>query len=104
MRRPDALRGILLWEERERRRLEILSPSMTRRLSLARGDGRGITQASMREFMEDVKRRGRLRSPQSKRRADGASGRTPQADVDFDDIWYYIASGSGSTEIADRFH
>jgi toxin ParE1/3/4 len=29
--------------------------------------------------------------------------RTPQADADLDDIWYYIASGSGSVEIADRF-
>jgi toxin ParE1/3/4 len=29
--------------------------------------------------------------------------RTPQADSDLDDIWYYIAIQSGSTEIADRF-
>lgn len=29
--------------------------------------------------------------------------RTPQADSDIDDIWYYIASKSGSVEIADRF-
>ena len=29
--------------------------------------------------------------------------RSPQADSDFDDIWYYVASKSGSFDIADRF-
>ena|SRR5437660_1805017 len=29
--------------------------------------------------------------------------RAPQADSDLDDIWYYVASKSGSIEIADRF-
>ena len=28
--------------------------------------------------------------------------RTPQADFDLDDIWYYIATHSGSPDIADR--
>ena len=28
--------------------------------------------------------------------------RTPQADSDLDDIWYYVATNSGSAEIADR--
>ena len=28
--------------------------------------------------------------------------RTPQADSDLDDIWYYIATRSGSIETADR--
>ena len=28
--------------------------------------------------------------------------RSPQADSDLDDIWYYAASKSGSVEIADR--
>ena len=28
--------------------------------------------------------------------------RTPQADSDLDDIWYYVASRSNSVEIADR--
>ena len=28
--------------------------------------------------------------------------RAPQADSDLDDIWYYVASKSGSVEIADR--
>ena len=29
--------------------------------------------------------------------------RTSQADSDLDDIWYYVASKSGSLDIADRF-
>jgi toxin ParE1/3/4 len=29
--------------------------------------------------------------------------RTPQADSDLDDIWYYVASKSGSLDVADRF-
>ncbi len=29
--------------------------------------------------------------------------RTPQADSDLDDIWFYIATKSDSVEIADRF-
>lgn len=28
--------------------------------------------------------------------------RTPQADSDLDDIWYYVATESGSVDIADR--
>jgi len=32
-----------------------------------------------------------------------AHQRTPQADSDLDDIWYYVATKSGSLDIADRF-
>jgi toxin ParE1/3/4 len=32
-----------------------------------------------------------------------AHRRTPQADADLDEIWYYVASKSDSLEIADRF-
>ena len=32
-----------------------------------------------------------------------AHRRTLQADSDLDDIWYYVASKSGSLDIADRF-
>jgi toxin ParE1/3/4 len=28
--------------------------------------------------------------------------RAPEADFDLDDIWYYVATRSGSTDIADR--
>ena len=52
-REEDAVKEALsLWEERERRRLEA---------SLARGEGRTITQESMRELAEQGKRRGRAR-------------------------------------------
>jgi toxin ParE1/3/4 len=29
--------------------------------------------------------------------------RTPQADSDLDDIWYYVATKSGNFDVADRF-
>jgi toxin ParE1/3/4 len=31
-----------------------------------------------------------------------AHRRSPQADSDLDDIWYYVATNSGSLDIADR--
>jgi len=53
--------ALSLWEERERRRLEILVAVDEAEASLARGEGRVITEESMRELAEDVKRRGRAR-------------------------------------------
>jgi hypothetical protein len=50
-----------LWEERERTRAEILAAVDEAVASLARGEGRIITQESMRELAEDLKRRGRAR-------------------------------------------
>ena len=49
------------WEERERRRVEILPAVDDAEASLSRGEGRPITQESMRQLAEDVKRRGRAR-------------------------------------------
>ena len=61
-REEDAVREALcLWEERERARLEILAAVDEAEASLARGDGRMITQQSMRDLAEDVKQRGRVR-------------------------------------------
>ena len=61
-RPEDAVREALsLWEERERRRAEILAAIDTAEASLARGEGRVLTQESMRELANDVKQRGRLR-------------------------------------------
>ena len=61
-REEDAVKEALsLWEERERRRLEILAAVDEAEASLARGEGRAITQESMRELAADVKRRGRAR-------------------------------------------
>jgi len=48
-------------EERERTRAEILAAVDDAEASLARGEGRIITQESMRELAGEVKRRGRER-------------------------------------------
>jgi len=61
-RAEDAVQQALsLWEERERTRAEILASVDAAEASLARGEGRIITQESMRELAEDVKTRGRAR-------------------------------------------
>lgn len=50
-----------LWEERERKREEILAAVDVAEASLARGEGRVITEESMRQLAEDVKQGGRAR-------------------------------------------
>jgi len=61
-RAEDAVQQALsLWEERERTRAEILASVDAAEASLARGEGRIITQESMRQRSEDVKKRGRAR-------------------------------------------
>ena len=61
-RAEDAVReALLLWEERERRRSEILAAVDTAEASHSRGEGRAVTQQSMRELANEVKQRGRLR-------------------------------------------
>jgi Arc/MetJ-type ribon-helix-helix transcriptional regulator len=61
-REEDAVQEALsLWEERERTRAEILAAVDTAEASLACGGGRTITQQSMRELGDEVKRRGRAR-------------------------------------------
>ncbi len=62
--------ALALWIERERRREEILAAIDEAETSLARGEGIIITESSMRELAEDVKRRGRARL-----RAEETSGR-----------------------------
>ena len=58
----DAVQEALaLWEERERRRVEFRATIDEARASLARGEGREITQESMRELSAEVKERGRAR-------------------------------------------
>ena len=58
----DAIEEALaLWEERERRKAEILAAVDAAETSLARGEGYPITEESMRELAEDVKRHGRAR-------------------------------------------
>lgn len=61
-REEDALQDALsLWEERERERAEILAAVDMAEASIARGEGRIITQQSMRELADEVKQRGRAR-------------------------------------------
>jgi putative addiction module CopG family antidote len=66
----EAVREALaLWEERERRRLEILAAVDEAEASLARGEGLPLTPASVREIAGDVKSRGRRRLDASGRRS-----------------------------------
>ena len=58
----DAVREALaLWEERERQRAEFLLTIDEAKASLARDEGRVITQDSMRALAGEVKERGRAR-------------------------------------------
>jgi len=62
-REEDAVKEALsLWEERERRRLEILVAVDKAESSLGRGEGRRVTTAEeARQLADDVKRRGMAR-------------------------------------------
>lgn len=58
----DAVKeALLLWEERERTRAEILAAVETAEASLARGEGRTIAAESMQQLADEVKQRGRAR-------------------------------------------
>jgi Arc/MetJ-type ribon-helix-helix transcriptional regulator len=61
-REEDALQEALsLWEELERTRAEILATVDLAEASLARGEGRIITEQSMRDLADEVKQRGLAR-------------------------------------------
>lgn len=61
-REEDAIREALsLWEERERRRAEMLFAVDEAEASIGRGEGGLISEESMRQLAADVKRRGRAR-------------------------------------------
>jgi len=53
--------ALTLWEERERTRAEILVAVDEADMSLARGQGRVITEQSMLDLAAKVKQRGRAR-------------------------------------------
>jgi len=53
--------ALALWESRERTRSEVLAMVDTAEASLARGEGRVITERSMSDLANEVKRRGRGR-------------------------------------------
>jgi len=68
-REEDAVREALaLWEQRERARAQILAAVDAADASLARGEGRSITQESMRQLAGEVKSRGRARLAAEKSR------------------------------------
>jgi hypothetical protein len=54
------LEALALWEERERQRAELLLNLNDAKKSLAGGEGRVITQESMRVLASEVKERGRV--------------------------------------------
>jgi Arc/MetJ-type ribon-helix-helix transcriptional regulator len=61
-REEDAVKEALaLWEERERTRAEFLATLDQAEASLAPGEGRVITQESMRSLAEEVHQRGLAR-------------------------------------------
>jgi Arc/MetJ-type ribon-helix-helix transcriptional regulator len=61
-REEDAIEEALaLWEERERTRAEVLDGLDRAEASVARGEGRTITEQSMRDLAAAVKQRGRAR-------------------------------------------
>jgi putative addiction module CopG family antidote len=62
-RKEDAVREAMsLWEERERRRLEILVAVDQAEASLARGEGRRITtHDQVTQLIDDIKARGMAR-------------------------------------------
>jgi Arc/MetJ-type ribon-helix-helix transcriptional regulator len=70
--KEDAVQEAMsLWEERERRRLEIVTAVEQAEASLARGEGRRITtHEEMTQLTGDIKRRGmaRLSAEQNLRR------------------------------------
>ncbi len=53
--------ALALWEKRERRRLEIITMVEDAEASLARGEGREITEESMKALADEIKQRGRRR-------------------------------------------
>jgi putative addiction module CopG family antidote len=61
-REEDAIREALaLWESRERSRAQLLANIDAAEAALARGEGRAVTEESVRQLAQDVKQRGRAR-------------------------------------------
>ena len=59
--------ALALWEERERRRLELVTSIEAATAAYERGEGRPITSDSMRALASDVKARGRKRLAKQQR-------------------------------------
>jgi hypothetical protein len=67
--------ALALWEDRERQRAEFLLTLDDARASLARGEGRVITEESMRQLAKEVKERGRARKTMRHQRCVVSSAR-----------------------------
>ena len=79
LREEDAVKEALsLWEERERSRAEILAAVDEAEASLARGEGRAITQESMRELASEVTQRGRARLAAEQKSEQRSGQQTPR--------------------------
>ena len=53
--------ALALWEERERRRVALIASLNDARASLARGEGKELTEEGLRDLAGSVKERGRAR-------------------------------------------
>ena len=60
--------ALLLWEERERKRAEILAAVDAAEAALARGEGRIMDEQSIRDLGKSVGQRGRTRLPAERSR------------------------------------
>jgi len=81
-REEDAVKeALVLWEERERTRAELLASVDAAKASLARGHGRIITQQSMRDLSQEVKQRGRARPGCASKASAEIANNTPQHDL-----------------------
>jgi hypothetical protein len=102
LHRPEEAmqQALLLWEERERRRLEILAevdyPKRPRLVVKAAASRRARNPTNSSATSPDAVWRG---SPPSKLRADDLSPFRPGGSQ-LDDIWLYIARESGSVDMA----
>lgn len=89
--------ALLLWEEREALRTELLASLDDVRASIARGEGRIITQGSMQALADDAKQRLRTRLTAEQ----STPGWMPlrlaaQAERDLGDIAYDLARETGA--------
>ena len=102
-REEDAVKEALsLWEEHERRRLEILVAVDKAEASLARSEGRRVTtDTEVAKLAADVKRRGIARLQRRTKSTRMSEFRlAPEAEAELDEI--YIARQSGSIDVATR--
>ncbi len=61
--------ALALWEERERKRAEFLASLDEAKASIARGEGRVISEESMKKLAEEVRQRGQARLADQQRSA-----------------------------------